>query len=283
MVSVIVVSYNTKKLLESCLSSLYKYLKTLNFELIVVDNASVDGSIEMVRSKFKEAILIENDTNLGFAKANNTASKVAKGQYLIFLNSDTQLLDNGIAEMIELLREEESLGVLGGVLENENKTIQKSFGSFYSVWTVVKILFFGKQRENMISVMQKTQLVDWVSGGFMAVKSDLFGKLEGFDEHFFMYVEDMEFCFRVHRLGMRVKYFPSARVVHVGQGSSSRTFAIVNIYAGISYFFLKHKSMVEYYVVRLFLICKAIIAIAIGHITRDTYLISTYKRSLNVL
>ena len=114
----------------------------------------------------------------------------------------------------------------------------------------------------------------------MLVRKDLFTKLDGFDEYFFMYIEDMEFCYRVKKLGYAVYYYPKTKVIHLGYGSSNRSFAIIQIYKGLPYFFKKHKGYIQYLLVIILLRLKAIIAILIGVLTKNTYLVKTYKQAM---
>lgn len=277
MVSIIIVSYNTKKLLELCLSSIYSSL-TIPFEIIVVDNASLDDSVSAVKKKFKKVILIENKLNLGFAKGCNIGAKLAKGDYLLFLNSDTEIRENSVENMVKTLENKE-IAIVGGQLFNKNKSNQYSYGPFFSLWTLLPYLLFGEKVLGGNDSRNKKK-VDWVSGGFMMIKTTIFRRLEGFDENFFMYIEDMELCFRASKLGYDTYFIPSAAAQHVGQGSSSRTFAVVYIYKGVDYFFRKHKSSIEYNMVRLLLVVKAYMVIIIGIFTKKSYLTKTYKQAL---
>jgi GT2 family glycosyltransferase len=129
--------------------------------------------------------------------------------------------------------------------------------------------------------VNKKTSVDWVSGGFMLIRASVFKKLGGFDEHFFMYIEDMELCYRLKKAGLKVIYYPEAKAKHVGQASSNRTFAIINIFKGISYFYKKHRSLIEYYIVKSLLMIKALIAIFIGIVSGNAYLRRTYKQALH--
>lgn len=294
--SIIILSYNTKELTIRCIGSIIKYyqkqLGKEEFELIVVDNASTDGSAEAVSNfQFPSASwrtnfqlkLIKNKKNYGFSKGNNIGAKSAKGKYLLFLNSDTEVLDEGLAGMVDFFEKHKDVGVLGAKLQNSDGTAQPSAGTFYTLGTIFVMLFggerFGLLRESPLG----TKAVDWVSGGAMMIRRSFFEKLVGFDERFFMYMEDMELCFRAKKEGLLTYFYPHVSIVHKTLGSSNRTFAILNIYKGLLYFYKKHTNYMEYLVVKLLLVVKACMAIVIGVVTRNGYLTSTYRKALALL
>lgn len=278
MVSIIILSYNTKELLKNCLTSVLRYANDVSYQVIVVDNASSDGSPEMVAKEFSQVKLIKNKTNVGFAKGNNIGVEQATHKYVLFLNSDTLLRDNSIKGMTEILEKDDTVAVVGGKLENSDGSTSKSFGSFYGIWDVIKMLF-GNDRQQT-SHPQTTQHVDWVSGGFMLIRTDVFRKLNGFDEHFFMYIEDMELCYRINKLKYGIMFYPEAKVLHKAQGSSNRSFAIIHIYKGLVYFYKKHKSYGEYLLLKLVLVLKACLAIIMGTLMNKGDLKETYRKAL---
>jgi GT2 family glycosyltransferase len=142
-------------------------------------------------------------------------------------------------------------------------------------------MLFGREKvELLMQKSDKEQETDWVSGGFMVVRSDIFKKVKGFDEHIFMYTEDMELCYRVKKAGYKIYYVPSSTVRHEGQGSSDRSFAVINIYKGIKYFYKKHRSSPAYILVRILLLIKASLAIIIGFMTGNKKLVTTYIQAL---
>jgi len=277
MVSIIILSYNTSELLEKCLNSVYANTKS-DFEVIVVDNASEDDSSQMIKKKFTKVKLIESKKNLGFASGVNLGAKSAQGEYILLLNSDTLLEDNSIGIMVDYLKQQSDVAILGGRLDNKDGSTSKSFDSFYNLPKLVNMLIRDKHREKVD--VKKPIRVDWVSGGFMMIRKNTFEKLGGFDEKFFMYIEDMELCFRASKENFVTHYLPSAHVLHVGQGSSNRSFAIINIYKGVLYFYKKHHTLPEYYLVKSLLSLKGNLAILLGRITQNTYLVDTYKNAL---
>lgn len=304
ILSIIVLSYNTKNLTLSCLSVITErfreQLESGDFEIIVVDNASTDGSVDAIGNfQFLPAgrqgpispagrdlalpdnfQLITNKENVGFAKGNNIGAKNAKGEYLLFLNSDTQVLDDGIKEMASFLGKNKEAGIIGGLLVDSEGKPARSYGKFYNLFNVFLMLFFGERGELLRFPHKEIAPVDWVSGGFMMVRPSLFKKLDGFDEDFFMYIEDVELCLRAKKMGFSVYFFPEAKAVHKGQGSSNRAFAIMHIYKGLILLYKKHASNLEYTFVKSMLIFKAISAIVIGVLTNNTYLRKTYLSAL---
>lgn len=282
MISIIIISYNGRDLLKKCLLSIYKNL-TGKFEVIVVDHNSHDKSIEMVRSNFPKVTVIDAKKNPGFGTGCNKGAETARGNVLLFLNSDTEIIDNSVFEMEKFLRARQNIGITGGLLKNYDDSDQRSCGRFYTLPNVALMLFGGEKLELAWQNTKTEKEVDWVSGGFMMVKKSVFDMIHGFDEKIFMYIEDMELCYRVKKAGYSVVFYPKCQVIHKGQGASSRQFAIIHIYQGLEYFYKKHKSPREYVVLKWLLITKAYFAMGFGIITLRHQLFKTYKRALQIV
>lgn len=288
--SILILNYKTKDSTLACLRSLaFFYKRELDrggFEIIVGDNGSFDGSLQALKEyarEYKNIKIIDNKENLGFAKGHNALSRKAKGEHLLFLNSDTQLKDRGLIGMVSFIDNHLSLGILGGRLVNPDGSNQPSSGKFYNLFNL-SLMFLGGERLGLLRESPAiSKRVDWVSGGSMMIRKYLFGKMNGFDEHFFMYFEDMELCFRANRLGFSTYFYPDVEIVHRELGSSNKTFAIINIYKGILYFYKKHKSFWQYFLVRMLLFTKAIVAIFVGVFTRNLYLTKTYREAIRIL
>lgn len=272
--SVIIVSFNTQELTLKCINSIFKHyekeIEKKEFEIILVDNNSDDNTVKLIKEKFKNALIIENKENYGFSKGNNIGAKKAQGEFLLFLNSDTYFENSTINGMISFLKEKNEIGVLGGRIIDKNGNTQKSAGNFFKLYNV----FW----ENKFSP-RTLQEVDWIEGSFFIIRQDLFNKIGGFDENFFMYVEDMELCYRIEKLGYKVYFYKNSYVVHLGQGSSDRTFAVVSIYKGMMYFYKKHKSTLEYSVLKMLLMIKAVGVFFLGLLIGNSYLVKTYKEA----
>lgn len=287
ILSIISINYNHKELTARLMTSLYKYyqreFENGAYEYIVVDNDSEDKSLEFLKEevkKYKNFHVIANKKNTGFGAGNNLGAKHAKGNYLLFLNNDTQVQNKSFIFMIEFLESHKDADFLGGELVNIDGKPQVSAGKFYSP---ISFLFYmlGMQRFGLIDKNPKIiQQVDWVKGACMMVRKDVFEKLHGFDERIFMYTEDMELCYRAKRTGSRIWFYPNTKILHADQGSSNRTFAIVNIYKNMIYFYKKHRPVWEYILVRFILQAKARILILIGKICHNVYLQSTYEEAL---
>lgn len=281
MVSVIILSYDTQELLKNCLTSVKKHLQGVDHEVIVVDNASSDQSAHMVKKEFPTVRLIENSENVGFAKGVNIGAKKAKGAYLLLLNSDITMDDDNTEKMIQFMDTHPRVAVVGGDLMNSDGSTSKSHGAFYSLGSVFAMLFHEGRRAQERKKIAESE-VDWVSGGYMLIRKSVFDTIGGFDEHFFMYMEDMEFCYRIKKSGYTVIYFPSSRVAHKGQGSSNRGFAVIQIYKGLKYFYKKHKSLPENIALSFLLFIKGISAYSIGVLTNNMYLKDTYGKALQI-
>ena len=288
--SIIVLNYNTKDLTKQCLQTLLaiynKEFEKGEFELIMVDNDSLDGSFEEI-SKYLLSFpknfhlhVLKNPKNFGFSKGCNQGAKNAKGEYILFVNSDTIVLGDGISSMIQFLETNPKIGILGGKLVDPNGKTTQSASSFYTIPKLVEVLFLPKKNVSNETAARK---IDWVEGSFLMVRKSLFDILKGFDEGFFMYMEDMDLCFRARKEKFDTYYYPNAVFEHTGQGSSNRSFAIIQIYKGLLYFYRKHKSKFELFILKTFLFLKASIALVIGIVSGNSYLKKTYSEALSIL
>ncbi len=278
-VSIIILTYNSSGFIPSLIKSIQDSQK--DYELIVVDNNSSDDTIEKVK-KFQNVILKENKENVGFAKGINIGAKIAKGEYLLFINPDTVLKQGKLDDLLSVFNENKNAGIVGGKLIKDNGDAENSAGKFM---LVPEILITSISMDEIMGIRfspAKIKKVDFVSGGFMMVKKDLFDQLDGFDEKLFMYIEDMEFCFRANKAGYETYFTPSVVFSHASHGSSNRSFAIENIYKGLLYFHKKHSSPISFILVRYMLKSKAAILVMIGKIFNNKYLLDTYSKLLKI-
>lgn len=289
LLSIIILTYNTKDLTLNCIRSIVdnyrKELKDGLLEVIVVDNASTDKTVQAIQNlEFRDQNfkLIQNKENYGFSRGNNIAFENAKGKYVLFLNSDTQIKDKGLLDMVSFLDKNSQVGILGGKLMNADGSAQSSSGKFYNLFNLFLMLIGGERLGLVRLSPSKIMKVDWASGACMMVRPDVFKKIKGFDENLFMYMDDVELCFRAKMSGYETYFYPDSNIIHNERGSSNKTFAILNIYKGILYFYKKHKLPWEYYLVKLLLNAKAITAFVIGTIIGDNYLKKTYKQALKL-
>lgn len=291
LLTIIILNYQRAALTSACLASLYdQYGKEFShdqFEIILVDNASGDDSVQSLKTAIKEnnyknCTFIENNANDGFSKGVNKGAEKAKGKYYLFLNNDTVVKDTGIGEMVQYMESHNDVSILGGRLSNSDGSEQASAGKFYAPLQVT-LLMLGLQKYEVIDKNpEKISEVDWVKGGLLMIKSEIFKKLHGFDENIFMYTEDMELCYRAKQNGYKTYFYPSVTVLHEETGSSNRTFAVVNIYKNLLYFYKKHRSAGEYLYLKFLLRAKAVALIGIGSLLRNSYLVQTYEKALKV-
>ena len=224
-VSVIIVNYNTKVYLSNCLESIYKNTKDVKFEIIVSDNGSTDGSIEMLKKSYPQVRLIENNENLGFGKANNVAAKKANGKYILFLNSDTVLLNNSLKYFFEYAEKMSKPGIIGSWLIDSENQPMPSYGKFttfdkqlliylYDFFPLLlKIRLFLKPRKSNL-INEKPFVVDFVTGADLFIPLDIFNEIGGFDESFFMYHEDDDLCRRALINGYKSILISDPKIVH---------------------------------------------------------------------
>lgn len=244
-VSIIIVNYNTKELTRNCLNSIYEQTKDINFEIIVSDNGSTDGSVEMIKTVFPQVILIENNVNLGFGAANNRGLKFAKGKYIFYLNSDTLLLNNAVKKFFDYWeKSNEKLGALGCVLFNKDLkevTSSANFPTYIREFVLLIKLFLESVGIKKIyyklrnkSPIQKRGLVDFVCG------ADLFllnNESALFDERFFMYFEESDLQYRLNRQGFIAKIIETPRIIHLCGGSEKQKKEIYSFKTKTSMFF----------------------------------------------
>lgn len=281
--SIIILSFNTKKLLQTCLESVFQQTKKIKFEVIVVDNASRDGSPEMVKEKFPQVILIKNKANLGFARANNQGMKKAKGNYLLLLNSDTKIKNQALEKLVTLAKKKKDLGIAGPRLLNPDETPQPSTGPFYTLAVTFISLFRGDRF--LRQSPSQTKKVDWLMGACFLIKRELADQIGFLDENFFMYVEEMEYCFRAEKAGFLTYFFPQAEVYHLERGSSpeGKQRAIWGIYQGLVYFYQKHFAPWQLLVLKCLLRTKAVLAWLVGWLTGNRFLKETYAKAFKLV
>jgi len=231
-VSVIIVNWNTVDLLRQCLLSITAETVGLEFEVIVVDNASSDGSVEMIVRDFPETVLIANTKNAGFATANNQGIAIAHGRYVLLLNSDTIVLDGAIQRTVAYADKNIDAAVVGCRVLNPDLTLQHScfmFPSllnwFLSASYLYKIFprsrFFG--REQMTWWLRTDEReVDVVTGCFMMVRREAIADVGTMDEDFFMYAEETDWCYRFKARGWTNRFTPDAEIIHIGGASAAK-------------------------------------------------------------
>lgn len=228
--SIIIVNWNARDVLRDCLQSVYAQTSSIEFEVIVVDNHSADGSVEMVRKEFPQVILLAESHNHGFAKANNIGSRVATGDYLLYLNSDTLVLDRALEKVLAYCDSDGSFDVMSCRILNADGSLQPNCSMFPSLLNMGIFLtgmyklaprsqFWGREHMTWFDY-ESAREVDVISGCFMLVRRAVYEQVGGMDERFFMYSEETDWCFRFHHAGFKVGYWPGADIIHLGGASA---------------------------------------------------------------
>ncbi|HEY4644100.1 MAG TPA: glycosyltransferase [Bacteroidota bacterium] len=251
--SVIIVNYNVRDFLENALVSLQKAAEGLSVEFFVVDNASDDGSVDLVKQKFPSVSLIENHHNLGFAKANNQALRIARGRYFLLINPDTVVQEDTLRVLIKFFEENPDVGMAGCKILNPDGTLQLPCRrSFPTPWVAfckmvgLSALFsntkaFGKYNLTYLNPDESYE-VDAVSGSFMMLRRRVYEEVGDLDEDFFMYGEDLDWCFRIQRVGWKVYYVHTTQIIHYKGESAKRSDfdEIKTFYQAMNLFVRKH-------------------------------------------
>lgn len=224
-VSIIIVNYNTKKLLCDCLDSIKKHVSNLIYEIIVVDNDSQDGSMIFLEKYYPWVKLINSGGNLGFGRANNLGIDIAQGKYVFFLNSDTILLNNAVKIFFDYYEDStDKLGALGGVLHDENGNINNSFGEFLSIKSELRYKWRKiKERINGKSYFYNDYIgnVDFICGADLFVCKNVLDEVGVFDPDFFMYYEETELQMRMAKSGYIRSIINGTNIIHLDGGSFS--------------------------------------------------------------
>lgn len=232
--SIIIVNYNVKEFLLNLLDSIRIAAKNISIEMIVVDNASDDGSVEILRQKFPDITLIANNVNVGFGAANNQAMRIAKGKYFLLINPDTIVREDTFIKMIEFFEKVPEAGIAGCKVLNPDGSLQlscrRSFPGPWTSFTKVTGLstFFPKSRilaRYNLTYLDENQTyeVDAVSGAFLMMRKEVYKSIGGFDEQFFMYGEDLDLCYRVQKSNYKVFYLHSTEIIHYKGESTKRS------------------------------------------------------------
>lgn len=220
--SVIVVNWNTRDLLRACLASVKRHTTGLEYELIVVDNGSSDGSSAMVREEFPEAVQIENKDNRGFAAANNQGIRVAKGRAVLLLNSDTELTENSLLKLHRFLFSREEIGAVGGRLIYPGGAPQWSYGFEPSLgrmlWITISGLLlipWGRKPSAVVPEgIDRPLKVEYIVGADLMLKKSVLDQTSLLDESFFAYFEETDLCRRIRQAGSEVWFTPETSIVH---------------------------------------------------------------------
>jgi GT2 family glycosyltransferase len=232
-ISIIIVSWNVVKLLENCLKSVLYNSKNLTLEIFVVDNASIDNSVQMLEKRFPDVKIIANEKNIGFARANNQALKYVKGRFVLTLNPDTVLASGALEKLMKFMVDHPEVGLVGPCICYPNGEVQKTCARllptlisifFYDVLQIYKLPLVGNwfvKKYVFPYNYYLTQEVEAISGAAMLLRREVINTIDGFGESFIHCGEDIDLCYRVRKAGWKISYLYDAIVIHFS-GQSSR-------------------------------------------------------------
>ncbi|MDI6802587.1 MAG: glycosyltransferase [Bacteroidota bacterium] len=258
--SVIIVNYNVRSFLENALLSIQKAMRNIEGEIFVVDNASDDGSVELIQAKFPYVKLIVNQTNLGFAAANNIALSQSSGKYILLINPDTIVQEDTLTSLIEYLENNPQIGLAGCKILNPDGSLQlacrRSIPTPWSAFTKVSGLsalfpntkLFGKYNLTYLNP-NETYEVEAVSGSFMFLRRDVYEQVGKLDESYFMYGEDLDWCYRIFKAGWKVLYYHKTQIIHYkGESTKQSSLDDIKMFYNAMHIFvrkhLKHSTLI---------------------------------------
>lgn len=287
--SIIILSYNTRDITDQCLKRLQvsvdrcqKKIKN-QIEVIVLDNASSDGSVDLIKKNHPGVNLIESNINSGYSRGNNIAFKKSKYPTVLFMNSDVYVEEDTLGKALKYF--DKDIDVLGPKMVFADEDFQPSAGELPSpINTIFWILGLSGFHPKDKSYFEKARQVGWVSGAFFMIKREIFEKVGGFDENIFMYLEEVEFCKRANLAGLKVWYMPEIKVTHL-HGASSRfdpSPALLRELKGLKYYFQKYYKSI-YSLVKLFLILGLILRIIAFSLLGKTKRARAYIEGLGVI
>ena len=271
--SIIIVNWNSTAYLLKCLESIYAQTHETSFEIIVVDNASPDGDVGIVKQQYPDVIVIESLVNLGFAGANNLGFRSSRGAYVTFLNPDTVLLNPAFDLMLRQAASLPSVGAMGCTLLNEDKSLQtaciQTFPTILNqlldldvlrnrfpacpLWNIAP-LFAGGTEPSRVEV---------ISGACVTFRREVFAQVGQFSEEYFMYAEDLDLCYKSVQAGFTNYYIPQSQVIHYGGKSSVRRRAVVMKWRSILQYVAKHRGYAYQLVFRAAMACSALFRLAL--------------------
>jgi N-acetylglucosaminyl-diphospho-decaprenol L-rhamnosyltransferase len=231
--SIVIINWNSRDFLRECLASIAQQAPKFSFEVIVIDNASFDGSAEMVQHEFPGVRYMQSAENLGFSRGNNAAALTSTGRILLFLNPDTKILGNALTAMKECLDGRGHAGIIGCHILNSDGSVQttavQAFPTLLNQTLDADVLhrWFPNSRLWGTAALFRGGVdpvaVDTISGACLMIRREVFEQIEGFSTDYFMYSEDVDICHKAHLAGWKIYYLPTARIVHyMGQSTKKK-------------------------------------------------------------
>ncbi len=257
-ISIVIISWKMKDLLQSCLQSIYKFTSGVKFEIIVIDNNSLDGTSEMIQSEFSDVILIKNSENRGVAPARNQGMAIAKGKYVLILDADVELIENTILKLYEYMESDPECGVVGSKLVSTDRELQFSCKRFPNL-----LSFIFRRLEHFDLIKNSKTLryhtmkdwdhkeikeVDYLIGACQFIRADVIKKIGMYDDKIFYGPEDIDFCLRIWKSGWKVMYYPHTQIVHHEQRITKKNiFSSISLkhFIGILYIYRKYKFKIS--------------------------------------
>ncbi|MEI6488144.1 MAG: glycosyltransferase family 2 protein [Bacteroidota bacterium] len=268
-ISIIIVNYNVKEFLIPCLRSIYaSEIGLIKLEVIVIDNNSTDNSVEIVVTEFPQVIIIRNNYNAGFPKANNQGFEIAKGRYIFMLNPDTELLDNALTKLYHFIENNSDISLIAPQLLNSNLTFQSSVWRYPSLWYIFCETHYLKwflRRKNYLDIdLNNPFLAESFSGAAIMFNRLVFEKIGMLDETMF-WIEDIDFCYRANKEGMRLLYYPYAQIKHhIGQSAKKNyNVSISNQIVNKIKFFKKHYGNLQLKLVTIISVYEVLIKLLV--------------------
>lgn len=278
--SIIIANWNTCSLLRACLDSVFKNAGDIECEVIVVDNGSRDHSADMVARYYPQVLLIRNTENPGFAKANNQGISLCAGRYVLLLNTDTEIMRSALATMVVFMDHHLDVGAVGPKLISRDGTMQTSCDLFpLRPWEIAWQRLFDticpsnrltRQGRIALWTYKEPLEVDWILGAALLVRREVIDQVGGLDEDFWMYGEDLEWCYRIKQASWKVFYLPDALIYHIHGGSSQFSSELRQLLAkqrddSLVLFYRKHYGSVPALGLRLILARKRLTRRLFGH------------------
>lgn len=278
--SILIVNWNTRDLVINCINSILANAPNFDYQIIVVDNYSGDGSVDALVNLFghnKKIEVIQSLRNLGFARGNNLAYQNSAGEYILMLNPDTEVRAEALENLVEYLEAHPEVGILGPQLRNLDGTVQPSVRRFPGIWSGVLVFsglhrFFRPRRYLMDEFSyEQTAEVDQVMGAALLTRRNIIEKLGFLDENFWLWYEEVDFCKRVKDAGHQVKYYPKAVIMHQG----GQSFSQMEVYSrkraaarSLIYYFRKHGNVLEVLMIEIALPAVLIAAKLLDYLQR---------------
>ncbi|MFH1971311.1 MAG: glycosyltransferase family 2 protein [Patescibacteria group bacterium] len=300
--SIIIISFNTKKFTKETIDSVIKHTKGITYEIIVVDNASSDGSKELLQDyvkRYENVVYIQTGENLGFGRGNNVGIEKSKGKYILLLNSDTKLKKNIIPEMIKYMDSNPKIGVSTCSLLNTDGSLQGTGGGFPTLGRVFAWMLFIEDIpfiEKLFtpfhpihtmsfykggSIFKEKRKMDWITGAFMLIRRKVIEDAGIFDEAYFMYVEETELCYRIAKSGWEIWYLPEWSIIHYGGASGGGEFSLLSEYKGVKLFYKKHMNVLNNIMLKILLklgsLIRIILFTIIGKINHAKIYVKAFK------